>query len=92
MKVNIIFGGRPGEPPRELSRKEIHLIVEILEACRREMGKDYPIICRISADDFLPNGNSLKETKVVARLLQEAGVNALHVVSGGHVTTAPSTP
>jgi 2,4-dienoyl-CoA reductase (NADPH2) len=55
------------------------------------MGADYPLIVRISGDEFLPGGNTLDEAKVIARELERAGVDALSVAPGGNETTVPMT-
>mgnify|MGYP001143879045 CR=1 FL=1 len=64
---------------------------EIIELTREEV-EDFPLICKISGDEFLPGGNTLKEAKFIARELEKFGVNALHVSPGGHETTVPLTP
>jgi len=69
----------------------LRFLLEIIEETRREVGEDYPLICRISADEFLDGGNTLTEGKVIARELERAGVNAISVTGGGHETDVPLT-
>lgn len=56
--------------------------LEIVKKTREKVGYDYPIIFRLSADEYLAGGITLEESKIMAKKLQEAGVNALHVVAG----------
>ncbi|MFH1624060.1 MAG: FAD-dependent oxidoreductase [Pseudomonadota bacterium] len=71
--------------------KRLRFLLEIMEETRKEVGADYPLICRISANEFLGEGNTLKEGKVIARALEKAGVNAISVTGGGHETNVPLT-
>lgn len=56
---------------------------EIVRGIKQELGKNFSVIFRISGSDFLDGGLTLDETKIMARLLEEAGIDALHV-SGGN--------
>ena len=62
----------------------LKLLLEIIKAVRDRVGRDFPIIVRISGDDRLAGGRSLQETQFIARILAEAGVDAFEV-SGGTV-------
>lgn len=72
--------------------KRMRFMLEILETTRAVVGKDYPLICRISANEFLPGGYGFEEAKILARSLEEAGAQALHITVGGHETSVPLTP
>ncbi len=52
---------------------------EIVESIRRCTPKDYPVICRISADEYTDTGLKLEESKEIARILEKAGASAIHV-------------
>jgi len=56
--------------------------LEIVQAVRRKVGSKFPIIFRMSADEFVEGGLKLDESKVIAQMLEGAGVNALHVSAG----------
>ncbi len=53
--------------------------VEITKAIRSRIPKDFPLVCRISADEYTENGIKIEEGKVIARLLESAGASAIHV-------------
>lgn len=53
--------------------------VEIAKAIRAVVPEDFPLICRISADEYTETGIKLEESKVQAKMLEQAGANALHV-------------
>lgn len=53
--------------------------LEIVRAIRTRVPGDFPVICRISADEYTEKGLKLEEAKVIATLLESAGASALHV-------------
>ena len=67
---------------------------EIIKSIRLQAGADFPVIFRFSADEKMPDGHRLEESKTVARLIEEAGADALHVSMGTYgalqYTVAPS--
>ena len=67
----------------------MRMLLEIMEDCQRKAGKDYPIIARISADDFMEGGNTLEDTKPIATALERAGVVAIDVETGWHESSTP---
>ncbi|MGD9281489.1 MAG: FAD-dependent oxidoreductase [Desulfobacterales bacterium] len=56
--------------------------VEIIHGIKAALGKDFPISFRFSADEFIPGGIALKDGIRIARRLQKAGVDVLHVSAG----------
>jgi 2,4-dienoyl-CoA reductase-like NADH-dependent reductase (Old Yellow Enzyme family)/thioredoxin reductase len=69
--------------------------LEILARIKELTGSDYPVIYRISADEMAEGGLTIEDTKVIAQILEEAGVAALHVSAGvyksGAIVSAPSS-
>ena len=61
------------------------LALEIVARVKREVGRGFPVIFRISADEHLHGGLTLAETKPIAKLLAKAGVDVLSVSAGSHV-------
>ncbi len=60
--------------------------LEIVRRVRDVVGPDYPIHFRISGEECVPGGLSIDQTRIIASLLEEAGVNALHVSVGNYAT------
>lgn len=63
--------------------------VEIIERIKEKCGKDYPVFIRISGDEFVEGGNTIREMKVIAKILEEAGVSAINVAAGWHESKKP---
>lgn len=66
---------------------------EIISNIRVKAGNDFPILFRISGDEMVPGGRTIEDTKAISVMLEEAGVDALHVsagVYGGYAITPPA--
>jgi 2,4-dienoyl-CoA reductase (NADPH2) len=57
------------------------IAIEIVQAIRKAM-PDFFLIFKISCRDLLPGGKPIKETADLARKLEEAGADLLHITSG----------
>ncbi|MHB8054107.1 MAG: NADH:flavin oxidoreductase [Candidatus Aminicenantales bacterium] len=60
----------------------VRIIVEILRGIRGRLGRAYPVIMKINATDFLPNGLIPAEAIAAARILEAEDLDAVEV-SGG---------
>ncbi len=56
--------------------------LEVLAACREAVGPNYPIFFRFNTCDYVEGGIELPEAVVMAKMLEEAGVDALHCTQG----------
>jgi len=59
------------------------LIIDIIEALRKEISKDVPLFCRISAVDGIKNGLSLEDSVEISKILSQIGVDVIDCSSGG---------
>ncbi len=62
---------------------------EVLASVRQAVGDEFPVIARLSASEMTPGGLIESDAFEMARFLQEAGVQALHVVSGSACDSPP---
>jgi len=67
----------------------MRFILEIIEKTRDVVGEDFPVMCRISGDELILGGNTLKEARVIAQKLEKAGVQAFNVTAGWHESMVP---
>jgi 2,4-dienoyl-CoA reductase-like NADH-dependent reductase (Old Yellow Enzyme family)/thioredoxin reductase len=51
----------------------------VLTAVRSRVGPSFPVVCRLSADEYLEGGLRIEETQRIARILEKEGADALHV-------------
>ena len=54
----------------------------IVEGIRMVVGPDFPIIFRLSADEYVEGGLTLEDNKLIVRRLEAAGVDAINVSAG----------
>jgi 2,4-dienoyl-CoA reductase (NADPH2) len=67
----------------------VRLPLEVVGAVRAAVGPDYPIIVRVAGNDFVPGSNTNQEARLLARELENAGVDAIDVTGGWHETRVP---
>jgi 2,4-dienoyl-CoA reductase-like NADH-dependent reductase (Old Yellow Enzyme family)/thioredoxin reductase len=61
-------------------------VLEVVESVRAKVGKDYPVIIRVSADEMIKGGYTVEFTKWLAPRLVSAGVDAIHASVGVYST------
>lgn len=80
------YGGNVG------NRARIHL--EVCDAIRKAVGKDYPVLIKMNCRDFTENGLTPEDSLQVASLMAKAGIDAIEL-SGGLIMggrLSPSRP
>ncbi|MDO4280451.1 MAG: FAD-dependent oxidoreductase [Peptococcaceae bacterium] len=66
--------------------------IEVVKRVRELVGEDYPIFYRLTTNEYLDGGLGIEEAKVVAKLLEQAGVDVMHCTQGVFVTNEYTTP
>lgn len=66
--------------------------LEMVQAIRQAVGRDYPLSLRVAGNDFMPGGNTNEDCVQFCRLLEQAGVDLINVTGGWHETTVPQLP
>ena len=61
--------------------------MEIIENIKEKCGKDYPVLYRMSAVEYVPGGLEIEESKILARLVEEAGADCIHCSQGVYAST-----
>jgi ribulose 1,5-bisphosphate synthetase/thiazole synthase len=56
--------------------------LEIIARTRETVGKDFPLIFRFSADEYIREGRRIEESKVIAQLVEKEGIDAISVSAG----------
>jgi NAD(H)-dependent 7beta-hydroxy-3-oxo-delta4-cholenoic acid oxidoreductase len=62
--------------------------LDVIRRMKSRAGGDFPISIRISGDEFVPGGRTLEDTRQVAPMLVEAGIDAFHVSAGAFPLSA----
>jgi mycofactocin system FadH/OYE family oxidoreductase 2 len=91
--LSPFFNHRTDEYGGSLENR-MRLVLEVLDACRRTVGRDYVIGIRLVGDELLPGGLTLDDTVEIARRLAATGQLDFFDVDVGshhnyHVTMSP---
>ena len=70
----------------------LRLTLEVIEEIRKVCGEDFIIDVRISGDEYSDGGLNINDMTYVAKQLEKAGVDMLHVSGGNTVKKGSSMP
>jgi len=59
--------------------KRWRFALDVVRTVRQAVGCDYPLLFRLSGDEFLPGGRTLDESVDLCRALVDSGIDALHI-------------
>ena len=76
IRTNALIVGPTGSGKTEVAR-------QVEKYC----GKDYPVLYRMSAVEYVPGGLEIEESKILARLVEEAGADCIHCSQGVYAST-----
>ena len=69
------------------SDRRFCFLAEVYRAVRAKVGEDFPVLCKLNADDFVVVGLRPEQSFAIARRLADMGLDALEI-SGGIAETA----
>ena len=67
----------------------MRFMLEVAQRIRKEVGSEFPILVRLTADELMEGGNGLKEGKIMAGELEKAGVDLINPIPGWHESPVP---
>jgi len=62
--------------------------LEVLKKVRELVGKDFPVLYRLSSAEHVPGGLTIEDTKAFAAMLVDNGIDAIHVSGGVYLSAA----
>lgn len=62
----------------------MRFITEIIQGIQQSCGDHFPIIVRLSVDEFDPEGLTVEDSKEISRYLEKLGVDAIHASCGNY--------
>ena len=65
--------------------------IGIIKNIRSKVENGYPVIFRMSGEENVPGGRTIDESRIVAKVMEEVGVNAVHISVGVHGSIPPCT-
>lgn len=76
------FNDRDDEYGGSLENR-MRFLLELIASSQKYVGEDFPIIVRMSIDEFIGNdGRGVEESKVIGKMLEDAGVSAIDCSAG----------
>jgi 2,4-dienoyl-CoA reductase (NADPH2) len=63
--------------------------LEIMQAIRKAVGDEFPLLVRMNGNDFMPGGNDRRDLQEFAKKLVGVGVDALNINVGWHEARVP---
>ncbi len=63
-------------------------VIEVVRAVRRRVGDAFPILLRISAEEYIKNGYTVDDVLTILPDLTDAGVDVIHASIGTHGSPA----
>jgi dimethylglycine catabolism A len=70
----------------------LRLIGRVMESVRRKAGKDFPVGIRFNLEEFIKNGYTVVESKLIAERLAKLGADYISLSAGGKFEDAVHTP
>jgi 2,4-dienoyl-CoA reductase-like NADH-dependent reductase (Old Yellow Enzyme family)/thioredoxin reductase len=67
------------------TEKRCTFLLETMEKIRKSIGDKPPLFVRISADELVPDGLKIEETKKIAKIIENAGVDCIDVSIGNMI-------
>jgi len=69
--------------------RRMRIVQEIIADCQKKAGADFPIMARLSAEEYMPGGNTVEDTKKMVPILEKAGIVAFDIQVGFHESPKP---
>jgi 2-enoate reductase len=79
--MSPLYNTRDDEYGGDFQRR-IRFVLDLIKACRQNVGPGFPLIIRMSIDECFPGARSLEETLQVVQILAEAGIDAIDASAG----------
>jgi len=80
-KRNDIYGGS--------FDNRIRFLLEVFSNIKKKTSKDFPVGIRINGDDYIKNGNTIKDAIRTAQILEKEGIDYLHISAGIYGSYTP---
>ena len=67
-------------------------LVDLIKAVKGAAGKDYPVMVKLVCDEFVEGGLTIKETTIIAQLIEQSGGDAILSTGGNKATKRMTIP
>lgn len=63
-------------------QNRVRFACEVIKAIKKKVGRNFPVIIRISVEELVYGGISLSDSRIIAKILEREGVDAIHASVG----------
>jgi 2,4-dienoyl-CoA reductase-like NADH-dependent reductase (Old Yellow Enzyme family) len=67
------------------ARNRARFLLDVVDAIRREVGPQFPVLVKLNSRDFLEGGFSVDDMVEVAYMLEKATVDSIEMSGGNHI-------
>ncbi len=67
-------------------------LIDLIKAVKGAAGKDYPVMVKLVCDEFVEGGLTVKETTLIAQLIEQSGGDAILATGGNKATKRMTIP
>jgi 2,4-dienoyl-CoA reductase (NADPH2) len=67
----------------------VRFAVEIIERIKEKLGESFPVIFKLSGDEYMQGGNTIEDTRIIATDLEKAGADCFNVAAAWHESPVP---
>jgi 2,4-dienoyl-CoA reductase-like NADH-dependent reductase (Old Yellow Enzyme family)/thioredoxin reductase len=82
--LSAISNRRTDQYGGETLKERARFVIEVLQEVRRQVGPDFPISIRVSAEEYIRGGYSIEDMKTIIPDLVKAGADIIHASIGTH--------
>ncbi len=68
----------------------MRIILEVIESIKKEVGEDFPILCRLNLEEQMPGGLTIDDSIEIVRNLKGKGIDMLIAYTGWHESPVPT--
>ena len=68
-------------------KKRMHFLLRIIDNVRKKIGPDFPLGVRLTGTEYVTGGITIEESIEIAKALENAGVDVLHISGGSRYVT-----
>jgi len=66
--------------------------LEIVDAMRKAVGPDFALVAKYSIHEYIEGGRDVEESQIIAKKLEQAGVDCISISSGVYYSGIPAVP
>jgi 2,4-dienoyl-CoA reductase-like NADH-dependent reductase (Old Yellow Enzyme family) len=94
--LSPVFNKRKDEYGGSINNRT-RFVMEVLEAIRKTVYPDFPVLIKLNSEDFLEDGFTVEDMLYTATMLGEYGIDAIEmsggtIISGNKIPSRPAKP